>query len=160
MTARTKRLDALLAVLDGSTADHGALDEALTVLAANLRRQKRDGPRLLRILSRDGRSLVLSRDGALVHEADPMGDAIAVIGRADDTGRVAVDEQHRDRAEGGAIAVATGSVHDEHGTVDADGGCSWPWSEIAPALAAAIRTIPTPKPRPVLCDACKKEFYR
>lgn len=160
MTARPMRLDAVLAVLDRPTVDHGAIDEALTILATNLRRQKRDGPRVLRILSRDGRSLVLSRDGTLVHEADPMGDAIAVIARAEDAGRIVVGEQHRDYAEGGAIAVAPGSVHDENGTVDADDGFRWLWSELAPALAAAIRAIPSPQPRPVLCDACRKEFYR
>ena len=87
MTARATRLDAVLAVLDGATVDHGALDEALTILAANLRRQKRDGPRLLRILRREGRSLLLSRGGPLVHEADPMGDGIAVIARADSPNR-------------------------------------------------------------------------
>lgn len=160
MTARATRLDAVLAVLDGATADHGALDEALTILAANLRRQKRDGPRLLRIVRRDGRSLLLSRGGPLVHEADPMGDGIAVIARADDAGRIVVGEEHRDASDDGAIAVAPGSVHDDNGTVDVDGGFRWPWSELAPALAAAIRAIPPPKPRPVLCDACRKEFYR
>lgn len=160
MTVRAKKVDALLAVLDGRVADPAALDEALTILAAHLRRQGRDGQRLLYLLRHDGRALVLARNGSLVHEADPMGDAIAVVARADDAGRVAVEETHRDMTAGGAIAVAPGSVRGDDGYVDTDSGFRWPWSEIAPALATAIRAIPSPKPRPVLCDACRREFYR
>lgn len=159
MTA-TNKLDALLAVLDGPTPDEAKLDEGLTLLAAHLRRLAKDDYRPLYLLRRDGRALVLSRDGSVVHEADPMGDAIAVIARADRTGRIAVEERHRDRAADGAIAVAPGSVRDDDGYVDTDSGFRWPWSEVAPALAAAIRAIPSPKPRPVLCEACRKEFYR
>jgi len=160
MTARDTQLDALLAALDDSTPDHAALNKALTVLGAHLRRQRRDGQRVLYLLRREGRALVLSRDGSVVHEVDPMGDAIAVIARVDDAGHVAVKEQHRDYAEGGAIAVAPGSVHDENGPVDADSGFRWPWSDVGPALATAIRAIPSPRPRPVLCDRCEREFYR
>lgn len=159
MTARSGKLDGLLAVLEGTTSDHSAVDEAFTILATHLRRQGRNGQRLLCLLRRDGRSLVLAGNGSLVHEADPMGDAIAVVARAN-AGRVVVGEEHRDHAAGGAIAVAPGSVRDDDGPVDTDSGFRWPWSDLAPAVAAAIRAIPSPKPRPVLCEACRKEFYR
>lgn len=155
-----KKLDTLLAVLDGPTPDEAKLDEGLTLLAAHLRRLAKDDYRPLYLLRRDGRALVLSRDGSVVHEADPMGDAIAVIARADRTGRIVVGAEHRDRSEGGAIAVAAGTVRSDDGYVDTDSGFRWPWSELAPALAAAIRAIPSPKPRTVLCEACRKEFYR
>lgn len=160
MTIRNRKLDNLLTILDGATADHSALDEAFTILAAHLRRQGRDGERVLYILRRDDRRLLLARDGSIVHYADRMGDAIAVIGHADATNHVVVDDKHRDRAADGAIAIAPGSVRDDDGPVDIDHNFRWPWSEVAPALAAAIRAIPAPKPKAVLCDACKKEFYR
>jgi hypothetical protein len=160
MTVRNRKLDTLLTLLDGATADHVALEEAFTILAAHVRRHRRDGQRLLYLLRRDGRALVLTCSGSLVHEADLMGDAIAVIARADDSGRVVVAGEYRDHAAGGAIAVAPGSVRDENGPVDTEHGFRWPWSEVAPALAGALRAIPAPKPRPVLCERCRKEFYR
>ena len=160
MTFRAKKIDRLLTVLDGPEPDRAALDETLTILAAHLRRQRRDGQGVLYLLRRDDRALVLGRDGSFVHEADPMGDTIAVIGGADGAGNVAVYEEHRDRSDDGAICIAPGSVRDENGRVGTDSGFRWPWSELGPALAAAVRAIPSPKPRPVLCQRCQKEFYR
>lgn len=126
MTVRAKKIDRLLTALDGPEPDHVTIDEALTILAAHLRRQKRHGQRVLCVLRRDDRALVLGRDGSFVHEADPMGDAIAVIARADDAGRVVVGVQHRDRSYDGAICIAPGSVRDENGKVDTDAGFRWP----------------------------------
>ena len=159
MTIRDKQLSALLAVLDGDTPNLPSLDRALTILGAHLRRQSKDRG-LLFLIRRDERSLLLSGKCGLVHWADRMGDAIATIAGVDGSGTTEIAERHRDRTADGAIAIAPGSVRDDDGFIETDGGFRWPWSEVAPALAAAIRAIPTPKTRAVLCDACKKEFYR
>lgn len=159
MTIRDKQLSALLTVLDGATPDLPSLDRALTILGSHLRRQGKDGG-LLYIIRRDERRLLLSGKCGLVHWADRMGNAIASVAGVGGSGNIEIDERHRDRTADGAIAIAPGSVRDDDGFVETDGGFRWPWSEVAPALAAAIRAIPAPKPRTVLCDACKKEFYR
>lgn len=146
-----KKIEALVVVLRGATPDPAAIDEAISILVtyvAKLPRKSRvlaygelhlaesAAPR--RWLSANRRGL---RHGVLC--ARPGEFYWAMVG---DVSGV------YDAYTNGAGGV----------TIPEDGGFTWPWSVLAPALADAIAALPSRArtPRPVTCPHCQREFYR
>lgn len=160
MTATAKDIRAVLATLDGSIPDLTVLDEGLTILAADLRRMKRDDYRSATLGVRDGfeRQLVLSRSngGTLFHLSETA-DRDVVVASADDKRWVAISDVYRDAATGGAITIPA-HVARHHG-MPADADIRWTWAEVAPRLADYLRRIRTRVPKPALCERCKREFF-
>jgi hypothetical protein len=158
-----KNIEALITVLDGSTPDLSAIDESLTLLGVLLHHQSKRDYRALRLLDRDGRTLVLGNRGeALVHQGrttdgDTRG---AIVASRDNGGRITIPAAFRDASKDGAIVIPASSA--TYNGLPHDAGYRWPWAELALALSSALRALPSRArtPRPIACPHCHREFYR